>query len=259
MKIKIEQITIIIILILIVIAALIMIGYRRVLKMEERIEGLEKVLLVIKKGVDSEHLSQNHIIDNQNIMPNVHLHEPNINMMDQTFQNMMQEQQNMENNFTNMQKVVQNDDNISIESLSDSESENESSEYEKENEESYVENNEEDKVISEYEDDDEDEGDGDDESLDVNNESNIEEITSQNDSNQNDGIDILLKEERNRNIRNENISLNDITESYLIGLKRPELFDLCAKFNVKVNKREDRKMDLINRITDFQKKNVSNS
>ena len=55
MKIKIEQITILIVLILIVIAALIMIGYRRVLKIEERVEGLEKVLLVVKKGFDFEH------------------------------------------------------------------------------------------------------------------------------------------------------------------------------------------------------------
>ena len=118
MKIKIEQITILIVLILIVIAALIMVGYRRVLKMEERIEGLEKVLLMVKKGtLDSCGHDHTNIINENNTQNNANLNNTN-NLDINNFLNNAINIQNAENNVV-FDNTNEENDNISINSMSD--------------------------------------------------------------------------------------------------------------------------------------------
>ena len=259
MKIKIEQITILIVLILIVIAALIMIGYRRVLKIEERVEGLEKVLLVVKKGFDFEHTDhQSNTIDSSILNHgNLHQHMPT-NNMPEGFPNFMEQNnifvQEMQNN--NQNDNTQ-EDNISIQSMSASESESESesddeidSNIEENTEENVNEdlnNNQElqsneDEIISELSDQDE---------------SDNEENNEVEDNQMNNGLSMLMKEDNNFGSRNTFPEINTLTREQLNNYKRPELFQICANNNIKTNKREDRKNDLISRIEDFQKKNVS--
>ena len=257
MKIKIEQITILIVLILLVIAALIMIGYRRVLNMEERIEGLEKVLLAVKKGVDFEHSNNQHIID-----PPENIINRNNDMVNNSAPNLNNFfQQNFEVN-----NQVNEDDNISIHSLSDeSDFDDDACENEIISEKNEINNNENNiSEMSDYdeseeseesdnnEENDESEGNDDDNQI---NEDNTEILEKSN------GLDILMNEEKVNPVRNKKdkdidiytVSIEELNNNF----KRPELFNLCAIHKIKVNKREDKKGDLINRIMEFQKKNVS--
>ena len=258
MKIKIEQITILIVLILIVIAALIMIGYRRVLKMEERIEGLEKVLLAVKKGADFEHSNHQHnIIDpSQNI-----LNMNNATMQD--IKNMNAEHLNnffQQNSVGNIQVNETETDNISIHSLSESSDfdedvseDNDDITNNNDNQDDQDEQDEQDEDnISEISDDEDNESieDNDDDDEDSH---EVKVIKSD------DGLDILMQEEKNNPVRNKEFDIHTLSVEELSNFKRPELFLLCAQHRIKVNKREDKKGDLINRIMDFQKKNVSKS
>jgi hypothetical protein len=72
-----------------------------------------------------------------------------------------------------------------------------------------------------------------------------------------DGLNILMQEEKNNPVRNKEFDIHTLSiEELNSNFKRPELFILCAKYRIKVNKREDKKGDLINRIVDFQKKKM---
>ena len=263
MKIKIEQITILIVLILIVIAALIMIGYRRVLKMEERIEGLEKVLLAVKKGADFEHPNHQHnIIDpSQNIL----------NMNNGTMQDIKSMNAEHLNNFFqqnsggNIQVNEANTDNISIHSLSESSDFDEDATEvnnitkNNDNQDEQDEDN-----ISEISDDEDnesiEENDSDEDNESIEDNDNEEEDTHEVEVLKSDGLNILMQEEKSNPIRNMEYDIHTLSiEELNSNFKRPELFLLCAKNRIKVNKREDKKGDLINRIVDFQKKNVSKS
>ena len=77
MMIKVEQITILIVLILIAISALMMIGYKKLLKLEERIEGLEKIISLVKRDADlscrnhTNPVVTSNIVNNEsNVLPN---------------------------------------------------------------------------------------------------------------------------------------------------------------------------------------------
>jgi hypothetical protein len=255
MKIKIEQITILIVLILIVIAALIMIGYRRVLKIEERVEGLEKVLLAVKKGVDVECSHQDIIEQQHNLLNTQTMNNPaNLNNF---FQKNIVESNQLNENYIN------NDDNISIHSFSDKSdidddnSENDNIEYQQN--EINEDDDEDEDELSEISDEEEDKNE---ENINISNEESENEINTNHDKEvaiESDGINILMNEEKVNPVRNnKDININTITVDELNNnFKRPELFNLCAIHKIKVNKREDKKGDLINRIMDFQKKNVS--
>ena len=325
-----EQITILIILILIVIAALIMIGYRRVLKMEDRIDSLEKVLLVIKKDTDIEH-QNGHI---EMISPSVktqNMEEMFISQKynDGTMNPHMQVQMEMDN----MHQDESTDDNISIHSLSNTNDEDDiesstdesisdesiMSDYESDNieinkvnhtdnygtgEDSYgivkdtVEDTVEDSyrivkdtvenvkdvaedsygkveenyanikdVNDDYDKADGEKADGDHKGGNKNYEDNVRKFQDGIDCNR-DGYTVSNVEVNDKvndiKVNNEQndkgaLFLNkNYTETELNAMKRTDLEQICGDLNIIVDKGYNKKVDLIRRIYDFQKKkNVS--